>query len=82
MFLGRPWVPVSFLWPGLGPAWAAFAQHLQLSHATSPCLLPQYRSRAWGLAPCQAVWSSTSLRGLGPVILLPGMKPGEGGITG
>ncbi|XP_045849816.1 coronin-7 isoform X1 [Meles meles] len=35
----------------------------------------------WGLAPCQAVWSSTSLRGLGPVALLLRSETRKRGIT-
>lgn len=31
---------------------------------------PTSCQESWGLAPCQAIWSSTSLRGQGPVALL------------
>lgn len=40
---------------------------------------PTRSQEPWGLAPCQAIWSSTSLRGQGPVALLLRFETGRRG---
>ena len=80
MSLGSRWAPCSLYsdlgWSQLGLASPSTFSYHMLSYLAC-CSSSGQGPR--GLAPHQAVWSSTSLRGLGPVALLPKLEARRNG---